>query len=72
MVSAQLDLKELLANPTRLQPSDDNGITFVIAKSREVVSQLAPAEYDFALIDGNHGFATLYIDFCYATVALNS
>jgi SAM-dependent methyltransferase len=49
---------------------DHTRIDFIIAKSRDVVHQLTPGAYDFALIDGAHGFPTAYVDFCYLTVAL--
>jgi hypothetical protein len=54
------------------QSANINGgaINFMIAKSCDVIPQLPHAQYDLALIDGNHNFPTVFIDFYYATKAL--
>jgi Methyltransferase domain len=56
---------------------DEHGIstkalTFVDAMSVDVVPQLSAAAYDLALIDGCHGFPTVYVDFLYLSRALKT
>jgi len=45
-------------------------LEFIDDMSIEVVPQLAPNLYDLALIDGCHGFPTVYVDFLYMARAL--
>jgi hypothetical protein len=45
-------------------------VTFVEAMSTDVVPQLQAGEYDLALMDGCHGFPTVYVDFLYLARAL--
>jgi hypothetical protein len=49
---------------------DTNNIRFIISKSCDVIHQLSPSAYDFILIDGCHGFPSVFVDFCYAAKAL--
>jgi predicted O-methyltransferase YrrM len=45
-------------------------ITFLVEKSRDVVPSLRAESFDLALIDGCHGFPSIFVDFCYVASAL--
>jgi hypothetical protein len=51
---------------------DYSRIDFIAARSRDVIYQLPQGQYDFALIDGCHGFPTAYVDFCYGALLLRT
>ena len=49
---------------------DTSHVRFVISRSCDVIHQMSPSEYDLALIDGCHGFPSVFVDFYYAAKAL--
>jgi predicted O-methyltransferase YrrM len=49
---------------------DLSAVSFVIAKSCDVIHQYPPLSFDLVLIDGCHGFPSIFVDFCYASKAL--
>ena len=55
------------------QHIDQSPLDFRLAKSQYVLPKLAehePASFDFALIDGNHGWPAVMVDFCYMLALL--
>ena len=49
---------------------DTSNVRFIISKSCDVIHQVSRSAYDLILIDGCHGFPSVFVDFCYATKAL--
>lgn len=49
---------------------DSAQVDFIIAKSCDVIHQTPELQYDLILIDGCHGFPSVFVDFCYAAKAL--
>jgi hypothetical protein len=49
---------------------DAGGVRFVIEKSCNVIPQIDRSAFDLILIDGCHGFPTMFVDFYYAARAL--
>ena len=49
---------------------DTSNVTFIIAKSCDVIHQMDRSGYDLVLIDGCHGFPSVFVDFCYGAKAL--
>ena len=49
---------------------DASNIRFIVSKSCDAIHQLQPLGYDLALIDGCHGFPSIFVDFYYASKAL--
>jgi len=49
---------------------DTSTITFIIAKSSDIIHQLPRSEFDLVLIDGCHGFPSIFVDFYYAAKLL--
>jgi Methyltransferase domain len=49
---------------------DTSNIQFVIAKSSDIIHQLPRSEFDLILIDGCHGFPSIFVDFYYAAKLL--
>ncbi len=45
-------------------------IRFIPAPSQQVLPHLPPATFQLALIDGNHGFPSMFVDFYYVARAL--
>jgi hypothetical protein len=51
---------------------DTNNVTFIISKSADIIHQLPRSEYDLVLIDGCHGFPSIFVDFYYAAKLLKN
>jgi hypothetical protein len=51
---------------------DTSTLTFVISKSADVVHEWPHSEFDLILIDGCHGFPSIFVDFYYSTKALKT
>ncbi len=51
---------------------DAGDVKFIIAKSSDVIHQLPRSEFDLILIDGCHGFPSIFVDFYYATKLLKT
>lgn len=51
---------------------DTSKVKFLIAKSSEVIHQLPQSEFDLILIDGCHGFPSVFVDFYYAARLLKT
>jgi hypothetical protein len=49
---------------------DTSNVRFIISKSCDVIHQVSHSAYDLILIDGCHGFPSVFVDFCYAAKAL--
>jgi hypothetical protein len=49
---------------------DTSNVSFTISKSCDAIHQLNHSEFDLILIDGCHGFPTVFVDFYYAAKAL--
>jgi hypothetical protein len=49
---------------------DTSNVKFVIAKSSDIIHQLPRSEFDLILIDGCHGFPSIFVDFYYAAKLL--
>jgi hypothetical protein len=49
---------------------DTNKLRFIISKSCDVIHQMNRSEFDLVLIDGCHGFPTVFVDFYYAAKML--
>ena len=49
---------------------DTSNIKFIIDKSSEVIHQLPRSEFDLILIDGCHGFPSIFVDLYYAAKLL--
>src|SRR5262249_35693326 len=47
-----------------------SNVNFVIAKSSDIIHQLPRSEFDLILIDGCHGFPSIFVDFYYAAKLL--
>jgi hypothetical protein len=51
---------------------DTRKLNFVISKSADVAHEWPRLEFDLILIDGCHGFPSIFVDFYYATKALKT
>jgi len=51
---------------------DTSSTNFMVAKSSDVIHQLARSEFDLVLIDGCHGFPSIFVDFYYAAKLLKT
>jgi hypothetical protein len=49
---------------------DTSNVRFIISKSCDVIHQMDRAAYEITLIDGCHGFPSVFVDFYYAAKAL--
>jgi hypothetical protein len=49
---------------------DTSKVQFIISKSCDVIHQVDHSAYDLILIDGCHGFPSVFVDFCYTAKAL--
>ena len=49
---------------------DTSNVKFIISKSSEVIHQLPRSEFDLILIDGCHGFPSIFVDLYYAAKLL--
>jgi hypothetical protein len=49
---------------------DTSNVSFTIAKSCDVIHQVTYLELDLILLDGCHGFPTIFVEFYYAASAL--
>jgi cyclopropane fatty-acyl-phospholipid synthase-like methyltransferase len=49
---------------------DTSIVEFIVAKSSDVIHQLPRSEFDLILIDGCHGFPSIFVDFYYAAKLL--
>jgi hypothetical protein len=56
----------------RSRDIETSNITFIISKSADAIHQLHRGEYDLVLIDGCHGFPSVFVDFYYATKLLKN
>ena len=63
-------LVDRIKNFCRDTDIDLSPVHFVIAKSCDVIHQFPPLSFDLVLIDGCHGFPSIFVDFCYASKAL--
>lgn len=51
---------------------DTSNVKFIILKSADIIHQLPRSEFDLVLIDGCHGFPSVFVDFYYAAKALRT
>jgi Methyltransferase domain len=51
---------------------DTSNVRFIISGSSDVIHQMGRSAYDLILIDGCHGFPTVFVDFYYAAKALKT
>ena len=51
---------------------DTSNVRFIISGSSDVIHQIGRSAYDLILIDGCHGFPTVFVDFYYAAKALKT
>jgi predicted O-methyltransferase YrrM len=49
---------------------DTSNVRFIVSRSSDVIHQMSPSEYDLILVDGCHGFPSVFVDFYYAARAL--
>jgi hypothetical protein len=49
---------------------DTSNVRFIIVKSSDIIHQLPRSEFDLILIDGCHGFPSIFVDFYYAAKLL--
>jgi Methyltransferase domain len=49
---------------------DTSNVSFIVAKSSDVIHQFPRSEFDLILIDGCHGFPSIFVDFYYAAKLL--
>ena len=49
---------------------DTSKVRFIVSRSSDVIHQTSPSEYDLILVDGCHGFPSVFVDFYYAVRAL--
>lgn len=66
-VKAQVDR---IQDYCRSAEIDTSNVDFNIAKSSDVIHQLPRSEFDLILIDGCHGFPSIFVDFYYAAKLL--
>jgi len=59
-----------IQNYCRSASIDTSKVRFIISKSCDVIHQLSHSAYDLILIDGCHGFPSVFVDFCYSAKAL--
>lgn len=59
-----------IQNYCRSSNIDTRNLELIISKSADTIHQLPRAEYDLILIDGCHGFPSIFVDFYYATKLL--
>ena len=45
---------------------DTSNVNFIIARSSDIIHQLPRSAFDLVLIDGCHGFPSVFVDFYYA------
>jgi hypothetical protein len=63
-------LAERIQGYCRAASIDISNIRFIISRSCDVIHQENHSTYDLILIDGCHGFPSVFVDFCYAAKAL--
>jgi methyltransferase family protein len=51
---------------------DTGNVKFIISKSADIIHQLPRSEHDLILIDGCHGFPSIFVDFYYAAKLLKN
>jgi hypothetical protein len=51
---------------------DTSNVKFIISKSADIIHQLPRSEHDLILIDGCHGFPSIFVDFYYAAKLLKN
>jgi hypothetical protein len=51
---------------------DTSNVKFIIAKSSDIIHQLPRSEFDIILVDGCHGFPSIFVDFYYAAKLLKT
>lgn len=61
---------ERIRDYCRSKGIDTSRINFIVSPSPEAIHRLPRSEYDLILIDGCHGFPSMFVDFYYATRAL--
>jgi hypothetical protein len=49
---------------------DTSSVKFIVAPSSDIIHQLPRATFDLVLIDGCHGFPSIFVDFYYAAKLL--
>ena len=49
---------------------DTSNVKFIVAPSSEIIHQLPRSSFDLVLIDGCHGFPSVFVDFYYAAKLL--
>jgi len=54
----------------RSERIDTSAVNFIVAQSSNVIHQLPPSHFDLILIDGCHGFPSIFVDFYYAAKLL--
>jgi Methyltransferase domain len=54
----------------RAKNIDTSKVEFIINKSSDIIHQLPRSEFDFVLIDGCHGFPSIFVDLYYAAKLL--
>lgn len=54
----------------RSRQIDTSAVSFLVAKSSDVIHQSPRSEFDLILIDGCHGFPSIFVDFYYAAKLL--
>ncbi|MCW2276429.1 hypothetical protein GJ654_19365 [Rhodoblastus acidophilus] len=77
-IAPDAGLFERIKRVAKERSIDDSALKPVVAFSEDVLPSLAKAAkstgelVDFALIDGGHGWPTVFVDFCYAMEMLKS
>jgi predicted O-methyltransferase YrrM len=61
-----------IQNYCRSKGIDTSKVKFIIATSPEAIHRLPRSEYDLVLIDGCHGFPSMFVDFYYGSRALKT
>jgi hypothetical protein len=64
------DLIERIKDYCAAKDIDVSSVRFIAAKSCDAIHQLKESSFELVLIDGNHGFPSVFVDFFYAAKAL--
>ena len=67
-------LKERIYTEASARKIETKPLDFYVARSEEILPQLTlkPAFIDLGLIDGGHGWPTVFVDFCYISRSLKN